>query len=140
MKTKSYNELMKLNTFEERFRYLKTDSSIGDTTFGSNRYYNQQFYNSEEWKKLRKKIIVRDRGCNLGMIGCDISNSENIVIHHIEPITITDIKERTSKLTDPNNLITVSSSLHKAIHYGSDYDINEEKLIERKPNDTCPWK
>lgn len=139
MPMKTYSELIFLKTFDERFNYLKTDSIIGDTTFGSQRYYNQKFYNSPEWKRLRREIIIRDNGCEMGLDGYEIE-SDLIYIHHIEPITINDIINKTFKLIDPDNLITVSSKLHNAIHYGGEYDIAINLPVNRKPNDTCPWK
>lgn len=135
--TKSYSELIRLNTFEERFRYLKLDGIVGETTFGFDRYLNQIFYNSPEWKKLRNEIIVRDNGCDLGVEGYLIHGK--ILIHHINPITIDDIRNKSSRLFDKNNLITTVHNTHNAIHYG-DESLIFTVPIERKPNDTCPWK
>lgn len=134
---KTYNELLKFNTFKDRFNYLKLGGKVGEDTFGFNRYLNQLFYTSSEWKRLRDSIIIRDRGCDLGIEGYEIGSG--ILIHHIEPITIIDIKNRDAKLLDPNNLICVSKRTHNAIHFG-DESILYEDSFERFPNDTSPWR
>lgn len=127
------------NTYEERLQYLVTHSIIGEDTFGSHRYLNQNFYRSNEWKSTRRKVIVRDGGCDLGLKDYPI-RSERILVHHIEPITIEDILDhRIDKLFDLENLITVSDRTHQAIHYGQSIS-DPNVLIERTPNDTCPWK
>jgi hypothetical protein len=122
----------------ERFNYLKLTGVVGEDTFGFNRYLNQIFYSSGEWKQLRNSIIVRDNGCDLGIEGCEIGS--DILIHHIEPITINDIKNRDAKLLDPNNLICVSKRTHNAIHFGDESILYENVVIERFPNDTSPWR
>jgi hypothetical protein len=134
---KTYNELLKFNTFKDRFNYLKLGGKVGEDTFGFNRYLNQLFYTSSEWKRLRDSIIIRDCGCDLGIEGYEIGSG--ILIHHIEPITIIDIKNRDVKLLDPNNLICVSKRTHNAIHFG-DESILYEDSFERFPNDTSPWR
>ena len=106
---KSYSELIKLPTFEERYNYLKLDGLVGEDTFGSRRFLNQMFYRSEEWKQLRHKIIVRDQGLDLGIR--DVG-STMLYIHHINPITIEDIEKQSLKLLDPENLIAVTKSTH----------------------------
>jgi hypothetical protein len=133
---KSYSELIKLPTFEERYNYLKLDGLVGEDTFGSRRFLNQMFYRSEEWKQLRHKIIVRDQGLDLGIR--DVG-STMLYIHHINPITIEDIEKQSLKLLDPENLIAVTKSTHDAIHYGSLSNV-KGYMIERTPFDTCPWK
>ena len=137
LNTRKYSELKKLKTFEERFEYLKLSAIIGDKTFGSERYLNQKFYGSPEWKNFRRKVIIRDNGCDLGLEGYSIF--DKMEIHHINPISMKDIEEQNPCLMDMENVVCVSSRTHKAIHYG-----NSESLpkgpIERKPNDTCPWK
>lgn len=137
--TKCYSELVLFITFDERLNYLKLFSKPGDVTFGYDRFINQILYRSYEWRyKVRPKIILRDKGCDLGIPDQDINN-EPIIIHHINPITVDDIRERSSKVFDPENLICCRKSTHEYIHFGitskSPYGI-----IERTPNDTCPWK
>ena len=135
---RTYSELIKLKTFEERFDYLKLNGTVGKDTFGFDRYMNQLLYhNSKEWKAVRNKVIVRDNGCDLGMEGYDILG--RILVHHLNPITIDDIKNRSPTIFDLNNLICVSHNTHNAIHYG-DENLLVKAPIERKLNDTCPWK
>lgn len=135
---KRYSELIMLPTFEERFDYLKLNGSVGRDTFGFDRVFNQVFYNSLEWKQCRDKIIARDLGCDLGVPGHEIFGSK-VVIHHINPITLEDLDKKTEILLDPEYLITTTHFTHNAIHYGdSNFLVSEP--IERKKNDTCPWK
>lgn len=138
MKIKCYSELIKIPTFEERFEYLKCQGTVGAETFGRDRYLNQMFYKSKEWRDLRHKIITRDLGCDLGIEGRELT-SKNIIIHHINPINADDIINRTPRLTDPENLISAWDVTHKALHYGDD-KILRLIFTERKPGDTCPWK
>lgn len=139
MKTiKTYSELIRLKTFEERFRYLKLGGLIGDETFGSARWLNQIFYRSDQWKRIRRDIIIRDAGCDLGIDGRDIRGGR-IIIHHINPISIDDVEQGRSCLSDPENLICTCEITHQAIHYG-DESLLIPDLVERSPNDTCPWK
>lgn len=141
--TKCYSELIKLKTFEERFEYLKTNSVIGVPTFGSNRYLNQMLYSLPEWKKVKNVIIVRDQACDLGISDRPIdriNDYECIHVHHINPVTVEDILKRNPIVFDPENLITCRASTHKQIHYGDGSKLCPSKPIERKPNDTCPWK
>lgn len=137
MTSKSYRELSRLHTFEERFRYLRLRGDVGRDTFGFDRVFNQKFYNSSEWKRVRRKVILRDNGCDLGIPGHDISGV--ILIHHLNPITMKDIEDGSDALLDPDNLICTSHLTHNAIHYG-DENLLPKNPIERKPNDTCPWK
>ncbi len=134
---RTYSELTTLPTFEERFDYLNLSGKVGAETFGFDRVFNQKFYCSVEWTKMRDYIINRDLGCDLGVVGYDIIGK--IFIHHMNPISISDIKERTKYLLDPEFLITMSFQTHNAIHYGDKSQV-DRKPIERKPNDTCPWK
>ena len=134
---RTYSELTTLPTFEERFDYLNLSGKVGAETFGFDRVFNQKFYCSAEWTKMRDYIINRDLGCDLGVVGYDIIGK--IFIHHMNPISISDIKERTKYLLDPEFLITMSFQTHNAIHYGDKSQV-DRKPIERKPNDTCPWK
>lgn len=135
---RTYSELKKLKTFEERFRYLKLDGYVGESTFGFDRYLNQKFYKSEKWKGLRREIIIRDNGCDLGLDGFDIE--DKIIIHHMNPIEVSDILELSDYLLNPEYLICTRISTHNAIHYGDDSILKELELVVRKPNDTCPWK
>lgn len=125
-------------TFEERYRYLKLGGEVGRETFGFDRWLNQVFYNSKEWKTFRRDIILRDMGCDLGVEGRDIGG--RVYIHHIEPIQLDDILHRRIEvLLNPDNVICVSFETHNAIHYG-DESLLLTVPVERKPNDTCPWR
>lgn len=137
MMSKSYSELIRLETFEERFDYLKLSARIGEDTFGCERYLNQLFYRSPEWQRFRRQVIIRDDGNDLGIEGRDIG--KRIEVHHINPITVKDIEEQNECLFDMENVICTSPRTHKAIHYG-DKSLLPSDPIERKPNDTCPWK
>ena len=134
---RTYSELKTLKTFDERYEYLKLNSNVADVTFGFDRYINQKFYHSDLWKKIRRKIISRDLGCDLAVKGYDIKGK--ILIHHMNPIEIKDIVNVTEYLINPEYLITVSLQTHNAIHYGNMMN-NPNVLIERRPGDTCPWK
>lgn len=134
---KTYSELIEFPTFEERFRYLRLKGRVGKDTFGFDRYLNQRFYRSAEWRRIRDLVIVRDNGCDLGMIDRMIPGK--ILIHHMNPITERDILNMTDALMNPEFLICVSHQTHNAIHYG-DEDLLIPTIIERTPNDTCPWK
>lgn len=136
-KHRKYSELITLPTFKERFLYLKLDGAVGSETFGFNRWLNQELYHSNEWRKFRDKIIIRDNGCDLGLEGFEVYDS--ILIHHLTPITYKDIIERNSAIFDPENVICTKLSTHNAIHYG-DEDLLITVPIERIKNDTCPWK
>lgn len=134
---RTYSELSKLTTFEERFRYLQLDGLVGRDTFGYDRYLNQMFYTTLEWKRLRQELIIRDNGCDLGVEGYEIYG--RIIIHHLNPITKDDIVSRTEYLTNPEFLICTTLLTHNAIHY-SNYELISNIPIERCENDTCPWK
>lgn len=137
---RSYTELIKIPTFIERYRYLKLDGKVGEETFGWERYLNQKFYNSYEWRRFREQIITRDYGCDLAMFGHDFADGELIYIHHMNPIDSTDILNRTEFLMNPEYVIACRDSTHKAIHYGDESSIIPYEPIQRFPNDTCPWK
>lgn len=137
MMIRSYSEMITLPTFEERFEYLKLEGSVGMETFGYDRYLNQMFYMSEQWKSCRNGIIIRDNGCDLGCEGYELYNW--ITIHHINSITKEDIINRSPKIFDPENLIVVSRRTHQAIHYGDD-SLLITMPKERRKNDTCPWR
>jgi hypothetical protein len=134
---KTYQELIKIPTFIERFNYLKLPGQVGDTTFGSKRYINQLLYQTDMWESVRYKAIVRDNGCDLGIPGREIM--VRITVHHINPITIEDVLRGNPKVWDLDNLITSAEMTHKAIHYGSDILLVKEPVIRRE-YDTCPWK
>lgn len=135
---RTYSELSKLKTFRERYEYLKLDGIVGEETFGFDRYINQMFYKSEEWKRIRNYVITRDNGCDLGIPDRKIVDSV-ILVHHMNPITKEDIINKNEILLDPEYLITTIKPTHDAIHYG-DESLLAEDLIIRSKNDTCPWK
>ena len=137
MSIRTYTELTKLRTFRDRFEYLKLDGLVGEETFGFERYLNQQFYHSFEWRRIRDQVIARDLGCDLAMEGYEIH--EPILIHHMNPITAADIRHSTEFLADPDYLICVTKNTHNAIHYG-DASMLITEPIERTPYDTSPWK
>lgn len=134
---RTYSELIQLPTFEERYRYLRLQGSVGKSTFGFDRYLNQNFYRSTEWKRIRDEVIVRDNGCDLGIEDRTIYG--RILIHHMNPITEKDILRMSDILMNPEYLICVTHQTHNAIHYGDENQIFTG-LVERRPNDTCPWK
>lgn len=134
---KCYSELVLLPTFEERFRYLCLDGVVGQETFGFDRYMNQYFYRSKEWRRVRDIVIARDAGCDLGIPGREIFG--RVLIHHMNPIRPDDIRDRSDILLDPEYLITTVHETHQAIHYG-DESLLITAPIERARNDTCPWK
>lgn len=134
---RTYSELITLPTFIERYRYLKLSGRVGEDTFGFDRYLNQVFYQSKEWRSIRDYVITRDNGCDLGMVGHDIYG--RILIHHMNPITADDILKRSDLLLNPEYLICTIKNTHDAIHY-SDESLLITDPIERSKNDTCPWK
>lgn len=138
MSIRTYTQLMKLKTFKERFEYLKLSGVVGQDTFGYDRYLNQQFYKSKAWKRIRDQVIIRDNGCDLGIEDRDINS--RIYVHHMNPITKSDILNMTDMLLDPEYLICVSKNTHDAIHYGDEQLLYTNHLVERTPNDTCPWR
>lgn len=138
-KIRCYTELISLNSFEERFAYLKLTGEVGDPTFGSRRKINQDFYKSDLWKRIRRRVIIRDEACDLACPGLDICDSSLIHIHHMNSITEYDILNLTPRAIDPEYLICTRYSTHKAIHYGS-FNFVQNPFVERSPNDTCPWK
>lgn len=134
---RTYNELIILPTFKERFEYLKLSGRVGEETFGFDRWLNQKFYRSAEWKHLRDQIIIRDNGCDLGIEGREIYGK--ILIHHMNPISKKDILERTDLLLNPMYLISVTKQTHDAIHYSDDSILMKDPIVRSK-NDTCPWR
>lgn len=134
---KTYSELITLPTFKERFLYLKLDGAVGKETFGFKRWLNQEFYHSDEWLRFRDDVIIRDNGCDLGILGYEIFGP--VLIHHINPITYEDILHRNPCVFDLENVITTRLKTHNAIHYG-DEGLLLLTPVERKANDTCPWR
>lgn len=133
---KTYSELRRIESFEDRFRYLALRGEVGRSTFGFDRYINQKFYTSSEWRHIRNQIIVRDNGCDLGVAGYEIH--DRIYIHHLKPMTIVDIRYADESMLDPNNLISTTHQTHNAIHYG-DERLLPRPFVERKPGDTKAW-
>ena len=134
---RTYSQLKQLQTFEERYDYLKLGGVVGEDTFGFDRYMNQNFYRSREWKRVRDEVIMRDNGCDLGIDGHEIRGK--ILIHHMNPITSEDIHRVSDYLLNPEYLICVTHRTHNAIHYG-DESLIVTAPIERTQNDTCPWR
>lgn len=133
-----YSELIRLTTFEDRFRYLMLSGKVGDETFGFDRYLNQKFYRDERWKQIRSQVIVRDNGCDLGLEGYEIDRG--IIVHHMNPISIEDVINWSDKLINPEYLICTRFKTHNAIHYGDESLLKEMEVVTRSKNDTCPWK
>lgn len=134
---RNYKELSRLETFEERFAYLKIGGIVGESTFGFDRYLNQALYNSPEWKRVRDTVIIRDEGCDLGVR--DHSIFDRIIIHHMNPISIDDVINRHPDIFNPDYLITTCHRTHNAIHYGDETLLPKGPTI-RRPNDTIPWR
>lgn len=137
MKIRTYSELIKLPTFEERFQYLKLNGAVGKDTFGFDRYLNQIFYKSQKWLSVRDQVIIRDNGCDLGIEGYEIHG--RILIHHMNPITLRDLEIESDFLLDPEYLISTVHNTHNAIHYG-DENLLYKAPVERTRFDTCPWR
>lgn len=137
MSIKCYSELALLPTFQARYQYLQLNGEVGKETFGFDRYMNQFFYRSPEWRRVRDLVITRDEGCDLGIPGREIFG--RIIIHHMNPISPEDIRDRSDFLLDPEYLITTIHNTHLAIHYGDEHQLLQEPVV-RRPNDTCPWK
>lgn len=137
MNIRTYSELSKLTTFEERYRYLRLGGRVGEETFGFDRWINQMFYKDPEWLKIRDEVIIRDNGCDLGIEGREIYS--RIIVHHMNPITKADILDRSEFLLNPEYLICTVKNTHDAIHYG-DENLLIMLPMERSVNDTCPWR
>ena len=137
MMLRNYTDISKLDSFLERYRYLKLGGKVGEETFGYDRYLNQIFYKDPEWLEARDKVIIRDCGCDLGMPDREIRGK--ILVHHMNPVTKEQIIRRDPMLFDPEYLICTIKSTHDAIHYGDETLLILEPVIRRK-NDTCPWK
>lgn len=136
MTKRRYGELAQLQTIEERYNYLKLRGGVGKATFGSERYLNQIFYGSRQWKQTRDHVIIRDLGCDLGVFGWEIN--DRIYIHHMNPMTIQQIVDGDPDILNPDYLITVTHRTHNAIHYGND-NLLPQIHVDRKPGDTKLW-
>lgn len=135
---KNYHALMLLPTFEDRFKYLKMGGRVGEETFGWDRVFNQAFYKSKEWLDARRKVILRDNGCDLGIDDREIGGK--IIVHHMNPISLEQLEEGGPELFDPMYLICCSHNTHNAIHYGDENLLIKTNFVERKPFDTCEWR
>lgn len=137
-----YSELIELPTFEERFEYLRLDGEVGAETFGFDRYLNQAFYHSSEWKAIRRMIILRDNDGDsvLDLAHPDYPIAGQVLIHHLNPVSISDIRTDLKKIIDPEFLVAVSKATHNAIHYGDARLLERVKFVTRTQNDTCPWR
>lgn len=133
---RKYSDLRRLETLEDRFNYLVLHGDVGRSTFGFDRYLNQRFYTSSEWRRVRNHIISRDNGCDLGVDGHEIH--DRVYIHHLNPMTVDDLVSGDPRILDPEFLITVTHLTHNAIHYGS-FDLLPKPFVERKPGDTKLW-
>jgi len=134
---RTYRELCKLNSFKERFEYLKLHGAVGESTFGHDRYLNQVFYHSATWRSVRDEVIIRDNGCDLAMPGYEVL--QNIVVHHMNPVTQEELEQGDDRVFDPNFLVCTCRNTHLAIHYG-DESLLPKPLIVRRPGDTIPWR
>ena len=137
---RTYTELMQIPDYIGRYRYLRLGGKVGEETFGWERYLNQKFYNSYEWRRFRDQIIVRDFGCDLADRDHEFANGEKIYIHHMNPINTKDILEHTELLMNPEYVISCRKRTHDAIHFGDESMITPYELVRRYPNDMCPWK
>lgn len=134
---RTYSELSKLKTIEERYNYLKLGGTVGEETFGFDRWLNQMLYKDPKWKAVRDEVIIRDNGCDLGVEGYDIGG--RVYVHHMNPVTVEDILYNFDGLVNPEYLISTSKRTHNAIHYGDQKLLPQDPIIRTK-NDTCPWK
>lgn len=136
-KIRTYSELRSFQTFRDRYDYLQLKGSVGAMTFGHERFLNQEFYTSAEWKRARRIVIARDNGADLGMPGFEIH--DKVIVHHMNPMSPDVIIHGDEDILNPEYLISTSHSTHNAIHYG-DYSLIPQPFVERSPNDTTPWK
>lgn len=137
---RTYSELIEIPTFEGRYEYLRIGGKVGEDTFGYDRWINQDFYTSYEWRKFRRQIIARDLGCDLACKDRPFLNGELIVIHHMNPIEVNDIVHHSDFLMDPEYVIATTSNTHRAIHYGDRSLLKVFEPTIRRANDQCPWK
>jgi hypothetical protein len=138
MKLRTYSELSRLSTIEERYEYLKLGAQVAQDTFGYDRYLNQEFYRSRMWRSIRKHVIARDMGCDLGVEGFEIH--DRVYVHHMNPMTPGDILDGSDDILDIEFLVCVTFDTHNAIHYGTVDHLRRRQLVERRPGDTTPWK
>ena len=136
---RTYSELSKLNTFRERYEYLRLRGDVGVQTFGRDRYLNQVFYHRSDWKRFRREIMLRDNWCDLGIRGYEFGSQQTVIIHHMNPISIEDLLNRPELLMNPEYVISTSLDTHNAIHYGKEL-VSHTEIIERRPNDLTPWR
>lgn len=137
---RTYSELIQISSFEDRFEYLKLNGWVGEDTFGSLRFLNQDFYRSGPWRRFRRDIIRRDLGCDLAHPDHEI-HGRIIVVHHLTPITRSMVMKNSSLILDPDNVVCCSDNTHKAIHYGdANLLIRSPLIVERRPNDHIPWR
>lgn len=132
-----YSELKRINNFKDRYEYLRLAGIVGESTFGFDRYLNQLLYTSDRWRKVRNEVIIRDNGCDLGVEGYDLHN--RIIVHHMNPLSLEEVEKVNDDIFNLEYLICTSMRTHNAIHFG-DESLLPKTPIERKPNDTCPWK
>ena len=137
---RTYSELISLPTFLERYNYLKLGDKVGEETFGFDRIFNQQFYRSREWRQIRSQILTRDMGCDLAIADRPIPKGAKIFVHHMNPISIDDIRYSSDYLLNPEYLITTIKLTHDAIHFGDESLLYSDEPVVRQPNDTCPWR
>lgn len=135
--TRTYEELITLPTYEERFKYCDLAGLVGEETFGNERWLNQMLYSSNEWRRFRRQIIIRDQGCEFALPGFEILKYGTV--HHLNPITINDVINSRPCIYDLNNVVLVGTDTHKFLHYGHGIVPQKEPII-RRPNDTCPWR
>ena len=133
---RTYSELRRIDSFEERFNYLSLRGVVGEKTFGFDRWINQRFYGSREWRRVRQLVIIRDEGCDLGVPGYELER--DLLIHHMNPVSLADLTEGASWVLDPEYLVTTSKRTHNAIHYG-DARLLPRPVVERRPGDTTLW-
>jgi hypothetical protein len=132
--------LLAIPDYISRYNYLRIGGTVGEQTFGWERYINQKFYRSEEWKRFRREIILRDNGCDLADPDHEFSQGEQIIIHHMNPINVMDIVRYSDYLMNPEYVICCRDRTHKAIHYGDESLLTPYEFVARTPNDTCPWR
>lgn len=140
MMIRTYTELMEIPTFLQRYRYLRVPGKVGEQTFETGRWFNQKFYRSNEWKDIRREVILRDYGCDLADPEYPFAPNESIVIHHMNPIELRDIREHTDILFNPEYLISCTPNTHRAIHFGDESMVTPYEFIRRTPHDTSPWR
>lgn len=138
--TRTYTELMQIPSFIERYRYLRIGGTIGHETFGKERWLNQAFYNSDQWRNFRRNMIIRDCGLDLAHPDRPFGEGEKIYLHHMNPIQIQDVRDMADILMDPEQVICTSFNTHQAIHFGDESLLGLAEPVERSPYDTCPWR